>query len=101
MTAREKLQFQLRRRVQLLAAGLTLFVASGFLSLLTPYALVLAPVGLLLAIGTIATLQFALRCPFCRLPLGQLIFTAGCFWNVGSRFNFCPKCGGSLDQQIA
>jgi len=107
MTGRERLNRRHRPFVISLYGGFALALASGAIasfykrSPISDYALVPFVMGIAVVIVSMWVIQFGIRCPFCRLRLGHLLFATGHTWGFGKNFNFCPKCGISLDQEIS
>ena len=107
MTARQHLDRRLRPLVIALYGGFALAIASGALgafmegSPISDYLLVPLVLGIAITMVPMFVIQFGVRCPFCRLRLGQLLFLTGSIWRFGKNFNFCPKCGTSLDQEVS
>lgn len=106
MTAREKLNRRHRPLVIGLYAGFALAFASALLgsffrnSPIGAYEIIPLAVGIPVAFVCMLFIQFGTRCPSCRLRLGQLLLATGHVWGFGKEFNFCPKCGTSLDQEV-
>jgi hypothetical protein len=59
----------------------------------------LPALGMLVFIGAILALNWAIKCPRCRANLGRTIaMPLGLSWGSGPRINFCPYCGTNLDE---
>ena len=106
MTARQRLNAKCRRFVTGMYGGLALAIISGLLtsfqkSAIADYFLIGVVIGIATAVPSMLVLQFGIRCPSCQLRLGQLLLAAGYVWGFGKNFNFCPRCGTSLDQEVA
>ena len=105
MTGREQLNRRLRPLVIGLYGGFAVVFASGVLghfmerSPNADYLLVPLVIGISITVASMFVIQFGVRCPFCRLRLGQVFFLTGQVWRFGRNFNFCPNCGTSLDQE--
>jgi hypothetical protein len=55
--------------------------------------------GLLIFMGAILALNWAIKCPRCRANLGRTIaMPLGLSWGSGPKINFCPYCGVNLDE---
>lgn len=55
--------------------------------------------GALIFLGAIIALNWAIKCPRYRANLSWTIAMAvGLSWGSGSKVNFCPYCGVSLDE---
>jgi hypothetical protein len=51
--------------------------------------------------GAILFLQFGIRCPQCRNPIGQLtMLSKGGYFRISKNVGFCPYCGISLDAEM-
>ena len=107
MTAREQMNRRLRPLVIGLYAGFALAFGSAVLgsflrdSPIGVYEIIPVAVGIPVAIVCMLVIQFGIRCPFCRLRLGHVLLASGHVWGFGKEFNFCPKCGTSLDQEVS
>jgi hypothetical protein len=82
--------------------GVALAFASGALAWLfdEPPSVALLIPGFVITFTSMLVIQFGVRCPFCRLKLGQMLLALGRVWRFGPEFNFCPKCGTSFDQEV-
>lgn len=106
MTGREQLNRRIRPLVIGHYGGFALAIASAVISSLiagspiSDYLLVPLIVGIAIAVISMFVMQFSIRCPFCRLRLGPLLAATGHIWGFGKNFNFCPRCGTSLDQEV-
>lgn len=106
MTAREQLNARCRTLVIGMYGGSAVAIISGLVasfqrSSTADYFLVGVVIGVAIAVLSMLFIQFGVRCPFCRLRLGQLLLASGYVWAFGKNFNFCPRCGTSLDQEVA
>ena len=107
MTARQQMDRRLRPLVIAIYGGFALAIGSGAVgsylegSPISDYLLVPLIIGIAITMVSMLIVQFGVRCPFCRLRLGQLLFLTGSVWRFGKNFNFCPKCGSSLDQEVS
>ena len=62
----------------------------------------LPAVGMLVFVGAILALNWAIKCPRCRANLGRTIaMPLGLSWGSGAKINFCPYCGVNLDEPRA
>jgi hypothetical protein len=55
--------------------------------------------GMLMFLGAIIALNWAIKCPRCRANLSRTIaMTVGLSWGSGPKVNFCPYCAVNLDE---
>ena len=107
MTGREQLNRRLQPFVIGLYGGFAMVLASAVLghfmrgSPSADYLLVPVAIGIVVTIISLLVIQFGIRCPNCRLRLGHILLATGHVWGFGEKFNFCPKCGTSLDQEVS
>ena len=107
MTGREHLNRRLQPFVIGLYGGFALVFVSAAIghfmqgSASADYLLVPAAIGIAVTIVSMLVIQFGIRCPSCRLRLGHILLATGHVWRFGKNFNFCPKCGTSLDREIS
>jgi hypothetical protein len=101
VSAREKLNRRLRPLAIALYGGFGLACVSvPFASTIRNYVAVPVVLGLVVSTASMLAIQFRIRCPFCNMNLGQLALASGRPWGFGRGFNFCPKCGTSLDKEM-
>jgi hypothetical protein len=102
VSARDRLNRELRPWAIGMYGGFALAFASGAVTSLfdKPSAIALFIPGFAICFTSMLVIQFGIRCPFCRLRLGQLLLASGRGWRFGPAFNFCPKCGTSFDQEF-
>ena len=106
MTAREGLNRRLRPFVIGLYGGFALAFGSAVIgsfsqaSPVSDYLLVPGVIGIVVTMVSMLVMQWGIRCPFCRLRLGHVLLATGHVWGFGKNFNFCPRCGTSLDQEV-
>jgi hypothetical protein len=106
MTAREKLNRRQRSLATGLFGGFALVFSSAAIGSLiqrspvSDYLLVPAVIGIAIVVFSMFVIQFGIRCPICKLRLGHLLLATGHIWGFGKNFNFCPKCGTSLDKEV-
>ena len=102
MSARDHLNRKLRPWIIGMYGSFAVVFVSGVVASLLdepPAIAVLIP-GFVICFGSMLLIQLRTRCPFCRLKLGQMLLASGLVWRFGPAFNFCPKCGTSLDQEV-
>jgi hypothetical protein len=79
--------------------GWLTFPLSQFAGRSQPVGAALPALGMLVFVGAILALNWAVKCPRCRANLGRTIaMTVGLSWGSGPKVNFCPYCGVSLDE---
>jgi hypothetical protein len=102
VSVRDRLNHKLRPWIIGMYGGFALAFASGALASLLdePPAVALLILGFVICFTSMLVIQFGTRCPFCKLRLGQMLLASGWVWRLGPEFNFCPKCGTSLDQEV-
>ena len=101
MTARERLNQQMRRSGTAIYAGVGLFLFGMALALLLDDESIYAVCLPGFAIGFIATfVQLAtLRCPHCLGNIARTLTDGGCL-SVHQQVRYCPLCGHGLDEEL-
>jgi hypothetical protein len=102
VSARDQLNRKLRPWIIGMYGGFAVVFVSGVVASLLdepPAVAVLIP-GFVVCFTSMLLIHFGIRCPFCKLKLGQMLLGSGLVWRFGPAFNFCPKCGTSLDQEL-
>jgi hypothetical protein len=81
--------------------GWLAFPLSQFVRRSEPVGAALPVFGMLVFMGAILALNWAIKCPRCRANLGRTIaMPLGLSWGSGPQINFCPYCGVSLDEPL-
>jgi hypothetical protein len=99
MTAREKLNRQMRWTGIAVYVGITLFVGGALLAQSEKvFAILLCPSGFVIYCIGFLIQRFGLRCPYCRGKINlNAIYPS--LW-LSEKLRFCPLCGHSLDEEL-
>jgi hypothetical protein len=98
MTTRERINRYGQRTFWMALIGFVIFSGGGMASKSHPEFKIAAIFGFVLFGAAIICVRFGGRCVRCHRPLGRLWYGSwGTAFGIASDLQFCPYCGGSLD----